>query len=88
MRTPKRKSSESRAAEVIFDQGGVLILDRKGGAFWRLKRTGTEHGPFKTLIDALDDFERRAGADPVGEPEDWLDEIGYEAAYEPVLSAR
>ena len=29
----------------------------------------------------VDDIEREAGADLVGEPEDWIDDVGYEAAY-------
>jgi hypothetical protein len=57
------------------------VRERADGYYWKAKGVRKEHGPFGSLVDALDAIQREAGADLIGEPEDWTDEIGYEAAY-------
>jgi hypothetical protein len=82
MRTSNGSRPAGNAQAVIFDSGGILVQERERSYFWRLKGTRAEYGPFDTLIDALDDVERRGSADLIGNREDWLDDVGYEAAFQ------
>jgi hypothetical protein len=74
-----RKAAGRSAA--VFDAGGVRVRDRSDGYYWKFGGVSGEHGPFETLVDALDDAERGAGVDRVGEADAGLDNIGYEAAF-------
>jgi hypothetical protein len=65
----------------MLDNGGLCVDERADGYYWKAKGVRQIHGPFDSLVDALDDIQREAGADLVGEPEDWIEEVGYEAAY-------
>ncbi len=55
------------------------VIARDNGHYLWLDDTGTEHGPFATVADALDGAKRETRA--AGKPDDWLAEIGYEAAF-------
>jgi hypothetical protein len=65
----------------VLDRGGLCVDERTDGYYWKAKGVRHVHGPFASLVDALDDVQREAGADLVGDPEDWIDDVGYEAAY-------
>ena len=65
----------------VVDSGGLVVRHGHGGYYWKTKDLREEHGPFESLVEALDDVDRQAGADRIGEPEDWLDSVGYEAAF-------
>ena len=82
MRTHGNGGTKTRNAQhPVLDSGGLCVDERADGYYWRAKGTRDTHGPFASLVDALDDIQREAGVDLVGEPEDWLDDVGYEAAY-------
>jgi hypothetical protein len=80
MRTATSRARKSGAARVL-ESGGLCVNECSDGYFWKLKGVKQEHGPFGTLVDALDDIQKSVGSDLIGEPEDWIDEVGYEAAY-------
>jgi hypothetical protein len=68
-------------AHAILDGDGMCLRERADGYYWKAKGVRKEHGPFGSLVDALDDIQREAGSDLIGEAEDRIDEIGYEAAF-------
>jgi hypothetical protein len=76
-----RKAAGRGAAGGVFDAGGVRVPDRSDGYYWKFEGGNGEHGPFETLVHALDDAERGAGVDRIGKPDAFLDNIGYEAAF-------
>jgi hypothetical protein len=82
MRTQATGRTRARAdGHAIFDSRGRCVDERSDGYYWKAKGARQTHGPFASLVDALDDIQREAGSDVIGEPEDWIDEVGYEAAY-------
>ena len=82
MRTTSTGKAGRRSAEhPAIDALGVYLHECADGYYWRAKGVRRSHGPFTTLVDALDDIQRESGADLVGDPEDWIDDVGYEAAY-------
>ncbi len=75
-------TARSRARGHAFLEGGGLCVDeRADGYYWKAKGVRDVHGPFASLVEALDDLQRESGSDLVGDPEDWIDDVGYEAAY-------
>jgi hypothetical protein len=68
-------------SHAILDADGLCLHEGADGYYWKAKGVRQMHGPFASLVEALDDIQREAGADLIGEAEDWIDEVGYEAAY-------
>lgn len=64
-----------------FETGDLHVDERADGYYWNARGRRGAHGPFASLVDALDDIQRDGGTDLIGEPEDWVDDVGYEAAY-------
>jgi len=81
MRTHIGRTKAPGGAHHVMDSGGLCVDERSDGYYWKAKGTRDTHGPFGSLVDALDDLQRESGSDLVGEPEDWIDDVGYEAAY-------
>lgn len=80
MRTAIRTKAR-HGAHAVLQNGGLCVDERADGYYWTAKGARRTHGPFDSLVDALDDIQREAGADLVGEAEDWIDDVGYEAAF-------
>jgi hypothetical protein len=80
-RAMRIKADKRYGTHAVLDSDGLCVNERAEGYFWKLKGVRREHGPFESLVDALDDIQRRVGSDLIGEPEDWIDDVGYEAAY-------
>jgi hypothetical protein len=81
MRTHIGRTKLRIAAHPVINGDGLCVDERSDGYYWKAKGARDTRGPFGSLVDALDDIQREAGSDLVGEPEDWLDDVGYESAY-------
>ena len=77
----KTHATARTRGQVYFETGDLHVDERADGYYWKAKGGRRTHGPFGSLVDALDDIQRDGGADLIGEPEDWIDDVGYEAAY-------
>jgi hypothetical protein len=80
MKTHSSTTTKARS-HAFFESGDLHVDERDDGYYWNAKGSREMHGPFGSLVDALDDIQQRAGSDLIGEPEDWIDDVGYEAAY-------
>jgi len=56
------------------DNDETRIIERPGGFYWRSDATGEEHGPFRTLAEAVEDM----GFDGDAEPDETLEEAEAE----------
>lgn len=81
MRTSTGRAKAHNGSHAVLDGSTLCLHEGTDGFYWKAKGVRQTHGPFPSLVEALDDIQREAGADLVGEPEDWIDEVGYEAAY-------
>jgi hypothetical protein len=81
MRIQSSGSSLPKGALRVLDANGLCVSEAADGYYWKAKGARAMHGPFVSLVDALDDVQRESGADLVGDADDWLEDVGYEAAF-------
>ena len=63
--------------EPTSDYDETRIIERPGGFYWRSDTTGEEHGPFRTLADAVEDMAFSAESTDY-EPDETLEEAEAE----------
>jgi hypothetical protein len=65
--------------ETPEDYDHAWVIERPDGVYWQSKETGVEHGPFSTLIEAIEDMERGgAEAEEDYEPAETIEEAEAE----------